>query len=262
MVYRSDILHSTYFEQTYQQRLPALTLRPLILGYAYASGFRHPSERVCEALLPDLSVRLSLSLNAGLQTHPEAPLQSCGLSSGQYLQRWIHPHRHTQLVLITQPGAWPLLQAHLSGPRLQQLHRELKALPDQSAEAYAACLDTYFLQHLPAQTRNQLPTGLAVVQQALQRWQSKPTLRLSELSAQLGHSPRTLERYFQSNLQLTPKQCQRLLRFRQSLSAYLQRDRATKYHSSLDAYSDASHFYKEFRFFARTGLRAFLQQHR
>lgn len=258
MVYRSDILHKAYFEQTYQQQLPAASLRPLILGYAYASGFRHPTERVCEALLPDLSVRLSLSLNAGLQPHPEAPLQSSCLSSGQYMQRWIHPHSHTQLVLIAQPGAWPLLQPHLSRNRLQQLQHQLKMQADQRPEAYAACLDAYFLHHLRDQP---LPAELPTVQQALQHLKNKPSLRLSDLSTQLGHSTRTLERYFQRSLQLTPKQCQRLLRFRLSLSNYLQRDLGAKHHGSLDAYSDASHFYKEFRFFARTGLRAFLQQH-
>ncbi len=73
--------------------------------------------------------------------------------------------------------------------------------------------------------------------------------RLGELAASLCLTPRTLERYFAYVLDLPPKTCLRIARFRQALPAYVRLGYQADYEAL--GYYDFSHFLKDYHCFSQ-----------
>jgi AraC-like DNA-binding protein len=69
--------------------------------------------------------------------------------------------------------------------------------------------------------------------------------QLKKLAALLFVSPRTLERYFSTSLDVSPKQCLSILRFRQAVEQYLQWGYKADWETL--GYHDFPHFRKDFR---------------
>jgi AraC-like DNA-binding protein len=73
--------------------------------------------------------------------------------------------------------------------------------------------------------------------------------RLTDLAASLCLTPRTLERYFAYVLDLPPKTCLRIARFRQALPAYARLGYRADYEAL--GYHDFSHFLKDYHCFSQ-----------
>ncbi|MDF2380116.1 AraC family transcriptional regulator [Nostoc ellipsosporum NOK] len=85
-----------------------------------------------------------------------------------------------------------------------------------------------------------LTLKIKLVQQALQRMNEISEAGSPELAAHFALSIPTLNRYFRETLGLSPRQCYKLLRFRQALQAY--RQHGSNYVYKKAGYTDFSHF--------------------
>lgn len=85
-----------------------------------------------------------------------------------------------------------------------------------------------------------LPAKTIIVQQALSRMNNASEAGTPELAAHLALSIPTLNRYFREVLGYSPRQCYKLLRFRQALQAY--RQHGSNYPYRQAGYTDFSHF--------------------
>lgn len=131
-----------------------------------------------------------------------------------------------------------------AGDALHNINRLESAVYEASGpEAIKALLDHFLHSQAP------LPESgrhFRYVQQSL----NGPALlqsgyQLKQLAALLYLSPRTLERYFSASLDISPKQCLSILRFRQAVTQYVQYG----YKADWEAlgYHDFSHFRRDWR---------------
>ncbi|MBS0028900.1 DUF6597 domain-containing transcriptional factor [Chitinophaga sp. 22321] len=112
-----------------------------------------------------------------------------------------------------------------------------------SPEAIKTLLDQFLRNQAP------LPGSIRHFHYVLQSLNGPAPLQsgyqLKQLAALLYLSPRTLERYFTASLDISPKQCLAILRFRQAVTQYVEHG----YKADWEAlgYHDFSHFRKDWR---------------
>lgn len=260
-----DILNRSYFAKQYHFMRPAADLADHIAAY-WVLDLRRPvlqQHQFQEVLLANMFS--SLVLNMGTPFDIENEAGECVHHCRESVVIGYHTHAvsyrhyaHNFLVGIKfKPASFNYL-FHIRGGDISRgllsadtaipsLHRlEAVLYETRYPDAIAPLLDQ-FLRPLLQQPHDR---PFDYVLRSLQA----PVLQaagyqLQSLAQQLYLTPRTLERYFNQSLDISPKQCFRILRFRHALEYYVQDGYKADWETL--GYHDFSHFRKEWRRYCR-----------
>jgi AraC-like DNA-binding protein len=257
-----ELIDQQYFSSQYRFMTPAPDLAEHVVYY-WLLDLREPAmqqQEFRELLLANMCSSLVLNLGAPFEIY-------------DVQNRWLHTSAHSELIgyrptavayrhlfnnylvgIKFKPASLNYL-FHIKGAEINGKTLSAQDVLQQVSQLESAVYeapDTHTIKTLLDQfLRSQAPlpsTGrqFRYVQQSL----NGPALlqsgyQLKKLAALLFLSPRTLERYFSTSLDISPKQCLAILRFREAVTQYVQHGYKADWETL--GYHDFSHFRKDWR---------------
>jgi methylphosphotriester-DNA--protein-cysteine methyltransferase len=253
MVHRAELLHQDHFASYYQQIRPPESLLPWVDHYWFLNTYEALGDDVSECHFPRLASEWVFT-----QSHSHFQgLERLPLSR---LTHFVYPRQTFALGVRFQPGV------HFSlAEGTEFVQTRLQADFSLVGQIKTSAFFTQQVEHLNHYFKTLLcqnpvsPTfmeRLGVCQQALKAFEQPEQGSVNEVANYLGVTPRTLRRYFQAVLLMSPKSAQRQVRLRQALNAQWQSERSHT-HPLLNYYTDTAHFYKTFRQICQVSLQQF-----
>lgn len=221
-------------------RPPSAWLAPFVIGYVADES----SEAMQVRCVPDCRIVMSVSFDGrrsdvkGLHDSP------------QFVA--LGPHRSTAAVLLTPWGARALFGTGMH--ELANVHTSLSALlgraadrlSEQLAEAPSWEARYALLDEMLSRMLVDHETGWIV-----QAWQrltaSGGTVRVEDLAAEVGWSPRRVQVHFRDQIGLPPKTIARIIRLHRALRMLLPGDRRASDVAAECGYWDQAHLNRDFR---------------
>ncbi|MDJ1466738.1 hypothetical protein [Xanthocytophaga flava] len=162
----------------------------------------------------------------------------------------VFPYQKHAFYIKLQPGVLEKLTGFLPGELLNAQSTPENVWKNELTEQIGntstfeqriACAETYFKNH----QYFSFSYAFNLIQTALSLFSHYPTQSIETIADNLSVSYRTLHRHFDHELVLSPKYCQKLIRFRQGISLY--RTKGSQCDYSHLGYTDFSHFCREAR---------------
>lgn len=257
-----ELIDQQYFSSQYRFMAPAADLTEHVVYY-WLLDLRQPAlqqQEFRELLLANMCSSLVLNLGAPFEIydaqnrflHTSASSELIGYRPTPVAYR--HLFNNYLVGIKFKPASLNYL-FHIKGAEINgktlTASDALQHLPQLESAVYDAAdpdrikilLDQFLRSQapLPASGRHfryvqQSLNGPALLQSGYQ---------LKKLAALLYLSPRTLERYFTASLDINPKQCLSILRFREAVAQYVQYGYKADWETL--GYHDFSHFRKDWR---------------
>lgn len=253
MVHRAELLHQAHFTTYYQHQLPAEALLPWVEHYWFLNTYEGLGDDVSECHFPRLASEwVFIQSSSQFQGIERLPLSR--------ITDFVYPRQTFALGIRFQPGVH-LSLTDLPHAFYSRLQREFAGITKTTAPAFFAQQVARFNQYFEAAVAQVSDSAtdlerLRVCQQALKAFEHPEHGAVNDVAEALGVTPRTLRRYFQAVLRMSPKSAQRQVRLRQALSDRWQPERSHN-HRLLNYYTDTAHFYKAFRQICQTSLQQF-----
>ncbi|MCW3464623.1 AraC family transcriptional regulator [Chitinophaga nivalis] len=259
-----ELIDQQHFSREYQFMAPSPDLAEHVLFY-WLLDLRSPQRQDCtfeEILLANMYSSLVLNLGAPFAIHDQTDtwVHTCHTSEliGYHAAPVTYRHGFNNFLvgikfkpaslnyLFQIKGAdinRQTLNARDVLPRIDRL--ESAIYESRNLEAIKTLLETFLREQAP------LPGAARHFRYVRQSLNSPALLesgyQLKKLAGLLYLSPRTLERYFADSLDISPKKCLSILRFRQALEHYARFGHKADWEEL--GYYDFSHFRKEWRRF-------------
>ncbi len=253
MVHRAELLHQDHFASYYQHIRPPETLSHWIEHYWFLNTYEALGDDVSECHFPRLASEWvftqTLSHFQGLERLPLSRVT-----------HFVYPCQTFALGVRFQPGVHFSLRDLPDGFQ-SHLQAQLSSVAKTTALAFFAQQVERFNHYFKGAVDQASGSATAmerlwICQQALKAFENPENASVNDVADRLGVTPRTLRRYFQAVLLLSPKSAQRQVRLRQALRLRWQSDRPQN-HRLLNYYTDTAHFYKTFRQVCDTSLQQF-----
>lgn len=253
MVHRAELLHQDHFAAYYQHISPPESLSHWVDYYWFLNTYESLGDDVSECHFPRLASEwVFIQTLSQFQQLERLPLSR--------MMHFVYPRQTFALGVRFQPGVHLGLTDLPEGLQ-SRLQAEFSAVTKATAPAFFAQqivrLNHYFEDVFSSVSESATAMErLRLCQLALAAFEHPENVSVEEVADNLGVTPRTLRRYFQAVLFMSPKRAQRQVRLRQALRERWQPEQSQN-HRLLNYYSDTAHFYKTFRQICQTSLQQF-----
>ena len=253
MVHRAELLHQAHFASYYQYINPPEALSHWVDHYWFLNTYESLGDDVSECHFPRLA-------SEWVFTYAPSHFQGLERFPSSGMAHFVYPCQTLALGVRFQPGVH-LPLAQLPEAFQTRLKEDLRHLSREKAPLFfaqqAEHLNQYFSHAVCTQgASSPIRERLHICHQALKAFEHPEHRSVNEVATQLSVTPRTLRRYFQEALLVSPKAAQRQVRLRQALRSRW-RSEGLPNAGLLNYYTDTAHFYKTFRQVCQTSLQQF-----